>query len=82
MAFIKFHNKIVDEIQSIRGFSGQELFDAAREEVVLHYQSIVMTDFLPRIVEQGVLQDVLINGRKFYTDDLAQCMPHAFVLLQ
>ena len=78
VAFLKFHNKIVDEIQASTGLSGQALFDAARKEVVLHYQSIVMTDFLPRIMEQGVLQDVLINGRKFYKDDLAQCMPIEF----
>ncbi|NOY73843.1 MAG: peroxidase [Gammaproteobacteria bacterium] len=78
VAFIKFHNKKIDELKKLGGIQDCDLFAAAREEVVLHYQSIVFTDFLPRIIEQGVLQDVIKHGRKFYTDDLMQCMPIEF----
>ncbi|MGF1512663.1 MAG: heme peroxidase family protein [Elainellaceae cyanobacterium] len=78
LAFIKFHNKTVDKIASEQGLSGAELFKAAQKEVTLHYQSIVLTDFLPRIVQEDVLADVLQNGRQFYTDKFSNCMPIEF----
>jgi len=78
LAFIKFHNKKVDQIAAAQGLTGNELFKAARKEVTLHYQAIVLTDYLPRIIEQGVLQDVIKNGRKFYTEDKINCMPIEF----
>ncbi|MEO0409920.1 MAG: peroxidase family protein, partial [Cyanobacteria bacterium P01_A01_bin.135] len=78
LAFIKFHNKLADKIASEKGLSGAALFEATQKEVVLHYQSIVLTDFLPRIVQEDVLQDVLKNGRKFYTDRFNDCMPIEF----
>ena len=80
LAFIQFHNRKVDELNACRGLSGKELFNAARKETVLHYQSIVLTDFLPKIIEQGVLQDVIKNGRKFYTQDDKGCMPLEFAV--
>jgi hypothetical protein len=78
LAFIKFHNKKVDEIAAAENISGKKLFKRAREETTLHYQAIVLTDFLPRIIENGVLQDVLANKRKFYTQNLKGCMPVEF----
>ncbi len=79
LAFIKFHNAWVDKLASEQGLSGDALRDAARKEVTLHYQSIVLTDFLPRIVQEKVLHDVLDNGRKLYTDeDHKDCMPLEF----
>ena len=80
LAFIKFHNKKVDQIAAAEGLSGASLFDRARAETTLHYQAIVLTDFLPRLIENGVLQDVLTNGRKLYTDELKGCMPVEFAV--
>nr|WP_305909397.1 heme peroxidase family protein [Methylomarinum sp. Ch1-1]MDP4522304.1 heme peroxidase family protein [Methylomarinum sp. Ch1-1] len=79
LAFIKFHNKQADEIAVKHPeLTGEALFKAAREQVILHYQSIVLTDFLPRLVEPEVLQDVLANGRKLYRDEHRHCMPIEF----
>ncbi|NEP20148.1 MAG: peroxidase [Leptolyngbya sp. SIO4C1] len=78
LAFIKFHNKIVDRIAAETGLSGSALFDAARKEVVLHYQSLILHDFLPRLVQADVLADVLQHGRRFYTDEFKDCMPIEF----
>ena len=76
LSFLKFHNKKVDEIANNDPcLSGNDLFKAARSEVILHYQSIILTDFLPRLIEPEVIQDVLDNGRKFYTDEFKDCMP-------
>lgn len=65
VAFIKFHNAVVDRLAN-EGLSGRPLFDETRKKVVQHYQSIVLHDFLPRVVEEAVLNDVLKNGPRFF----------------
>ncbi|MCE7980210.1 MAG: peroxidase [Caldilinea sp. CFX5] len=65
LAFLKFHNKVVDRLAAT-GLQGAALFTAARRLVTLHYQWIVLHDFLPRFVDSATLSDVLVNGRKFY----------------
>jgi hypothetical protein len=64
VAFIKFHNQVVDQLKS--HLAGGELFERAREEVIRHYQWIVLHDYLPSIVEERTLADVR-DGRKFFT---------------
>ena len=58
LAFLKFHNKIVDDVESS--------FEEARRIARQHYQSIVLDDFLPRLVNTDVYNDVRDNGRKFF----------------
>lgn len=65
VAFIKFHNAMVaklSESAKYRTESGEykkkELFDKARKLVIRYYQTIIMTDFLPKIIQESVLQDV------------------------
>ncbi|MEV4756655.1 heme peroxidase family protein [Micromonospora sp. NPDC049559] len=65
LAFIRFHNRVVDELAS-RRLSGPALFRAARDTVVKHYQWMLRTDFLPRIVAPEVVDDVFTNGRRFF----------------
>lgn len=71
LAFLKFHN-------ACAAANPNKSFKELRHEVTLHYQAIILTDFLPRILDQEVLKDVLQNGRKFYTDDKKDCMPIEF----
>jgi hypothetical protein len=60
LAFLKFHNKVVQTMHSpAHGLIGAELFEAARRKVTLHYQWIVLHDFVQRIVDPAVLQAVL-----------------------
>jgi hypothetical protein len=66
LAFLKFHNRVVDQLAT-QGYSGALLFEEARRVVTLHYQWIVLHDFVARVIEPEVLQDVLANGRRFYT---------------
>ena len=61
LAFLKFHNKIVDQLPS-----SASTFEHARRLVTWHYQWIVLHDFLPRLVDPAVLGDVLCHGRRFY----------------
>lgn len=79
LAFLKYHNKRLDEIaQRHPDLRGMKLYKVARKEVVLRYQSIVLNDFLPKLIEEEILQDVLDRGRIFYSDELKECMPIEF----
>lgn len=70
LAFLKFHNKVVDGLTdgSIPRESPlrKSIFEEARDLVIWHYQWIVLYDFLGRILDRNVLQDILTNGRRFY----------------
>ena len=57
VAFIKFHNAVVQLLG--RGDGAPEVFEEARKIVTRHYQWIILNDFLPRIIQCGVLTDVL-----------------------
>ncbi|MCE7000389.1 hypothetical protein LZG04_37070 [Saccharothrix sp. S26] len=57
--------RVVDEL-ALRGLTGQRLFAAAREQVVRHYQWMLRTDFLPRIVDPAIVDDVFTRGRRFF----------------
>lgn len=65
VAFLKFHNKVADHLAA-NGTPAEKLFAEARKTVVQHYQSIVLHDFVPRLVDRSVFDDVLANGRKFF----------------
>lgn len=65
LAFLRFHNKVVDKIQA-DGKIVRSVFEDARELVQWHYQWIVVHDFLKRIVKETIVADILKNGREFY----------------
>lgn len=65
LAFIRFHNRVVDEL-ALRGLTGRRLFEAARDQVVRHYQWVLRHDFLPRVVDPAIVDDVFTNGRRFF----------------
>ncbi len=67
LAFIRFHNRVVDHISSTT--PSTDLFEKARETVVKHYQWMIKTDFLPRLIDPAVVSDVFENGRKFFEKD-------------
>jgi Animal haem peroxidase len=64
LAFIRFHNRVVDELPS--GVPPSMRFIRARREVTRHYQWMLRTDYLPRICQPGVVSDVFSNGRKAF----------------
>src|SRR4030095_4652132 len=59
VAFLRFHNKVVDHLNPNNNTHDDTLFGRARKKVVQHFQWIVLKDFLPKIVEEGVLESVL-----------------------
>ena len=67
LAMIRFHNRVVDKIAPTT--PSADLFEKARELVVKHYQWMIRTDFLPRLVDPAIINDVFTNGRKFFEKD-------------
>lgn len=65
LAFIRFHNRVVEEL-ALKGLTGRRLFTAARDQVVRHYQWMLRTDFLPRIVDPAIVDDVFTYGRRYF----------------
>jgi len=67
VAFLRFHNAVVDHINAdTPGLSFGQLFEAARREVVLCYQRIIRDDFLPKMVDPDVYQEVKNNPLQFF----------------
>ncbi len=50
LAFIKFHNKVVEELEhNYPGFSEKRIFEEARRIVTWHYQWVVLYDLVKRL---------------------------------
>jgi hypothetical protein len=77
-AFIKFHNRQVDDARSA-GLSYPNDYTRARQLTTWHYHWLVLHEFLPLFVGSDMVADVLGNGRRFYTVGLGQAfMPVEF----
>jgi len=64
LAMIRFHNRVVDTLPA--SVPAGQRFRRARARVVRHYQWMMRHDYLPRIVEESVLDEVWTNGRKIF----------------
>jgi hypothetical protein len=62
-AMIRFHNRVVDELASV---PADQRFRAARKAVTKHYQWMIRHDYLTRICDPAVVDDVFLNGRKIF----------------
>lgn len=67
VAFLLFHNRVVDRVRDTHPeLSSEEAFDEARRLVTLHYQWLLLHEFLPQFVGAPMVSDVLANGGRFY----------------
>jgi hypothetical protein len=64
LAFIRFHNRIVDTLPS--SVPAGQRFATARELAVKHYQWMLRHDYLPRICKPSIVDDVFSDGRKVF----------------
>ncbi len=60
-AFIRFHNRVIDRLPT--SIPPEKRFRWARRRVVKHYQWMLRTDYLPRIVQPGIVREVFTGGR-------------------
>jgi hypothetical protein len=65
VAFLKFHNKVVD-LRIAAGVPSSAVFEDARRVVTWHYQWLVLHDFLAKLVDVNVLHSVLKDGPRHY----------------
>lgn len=65
VAFLVFHNRVVDHLRS-QGVPTAQVFAEARRLVTWHYQWIIVHEFLPQIIGYGPTQDLLAHGRRFF----------------
>ena len=62
LGFLKAHNRLVDQGRT---------FALARRVLRQHYQHIVIQDFLKRVADPAIVNNILANGNRFY-DALAE----------
>lgn len=61
--FLKLHNHFVEHIRRDKaGLSVQELFEQARLQTILHYQEIVLFDFLETVIDPRVWRRVIAGN--------------------
>lgn len=65
VAMIRVHNRLVERARR-RGVPAAEVFEAARRETVWHYQWVILNDYLPGLVDPGLVAEVLERGPRFY----------------
>ena len=65
LAFLKLHNAVVDRLRD-DGVAARDTFHEAQRRVRWHYQWMIVHEFLPHIVGQDIVDDILSRGRKFY----------------
>lgn len=62
LAMVRFHNRVVDKLPA--SVPPAQRFRRARKSVTLHYHWLIRHDYLPRIVDPAVVEDVFTNGRR------------------
>lgn len=68
LLFIKFYNKVYDQVETNHpSYHETEIYEEARRLTMWHYQWIVLYEFLPAMIGQGLLTKILSEGRKWYT---------------
>ena len=77
LAFLKFHNAIVDYLRT-QATPEANVFSEAQRLVRWHYQWIVVHEFLPLTVGEDLMQDLLTNGLQFYAFDESPFIPVEF----
>ena len=69
--FIRLHNQTVDRLRASEpSLSGSALFTRARQEVTWEYQWLIVTDFLPRIAGQQMVNSVINRTSNGWNTDL------------
>jgi Animal haem peroxidase len=68
VAFLRFHNAVLDWAQHQPGYPGddRELFERVRDLVRWHYQWLVVHDYLKTVTLPGVVDKVLLGGNKVF----------------
>ena len=65
LAFVHAHNALVDRARA-DGIPEPEIFETASRELRWHYQTAILTEFLPSLVGEELVETLLRDGPRFY----------------
>ena len=65
LAMLKAHNTLVDEVRRA-GVPNDRVFDEAGQQLRWHYQWIILHEFLPSLVGQTLIDQVLREGPRWF----------------
>jgi hypothetical protein len=69
LAMLRFHNAVTDRIRADAensGLSAMQVFERAKREVQWHYQWIIVNQFLPQLVGQERINQMLDEGLPYF----------------
>jgi Animal haem peroxidase len=82
LAFIKFHDRVVDRVKQSQNLKGKALFEEARRLVTWHFQWVVVHDFMRKVCGTAIADDVLpatnVPNLQFFHWTNAPFMPVEF----
>ena len=74
-AFLLFHNNAIDYVrQNQLANTPDDVFDMARRLTTWHYHWMIVHEFLPLFVGQGMVDDIMRRGARFYRPRLGQAV--------
>jgi hypothetical protein len=71
------HNRLVDRLRE-DGVDDPDCFDAARRAAMWHYQWVIVEDFLPALVEPGLVEELKDPARRRYRSEGLPIIPFEF----
>lgn len=65
LLFLHFHNAVAAELEAANpGSAPGTIVEQARDLVTRHYQHVVLHDYLPRIIDAAVHEDIIVKGNR------------------
>jgi hypothetical protein len=77
LAMLKVHNLLVDRLRE-DGEPESEVFEAARRATTWHYQWVIVNEFLPILVGEDLMRDLLAAGPRWYRPEGNPWIPFEF----
>jgi hypothetical protein len=77
VAFINLHNRLVDRLRD-DGVAEQDLFEEARRATTWHYQHVILREFLPGLVGEEPIAELLARGPQLYRIEDDPYIPFEF----
>jgi hypothetical protein len=77
LAFAHAHNRLVDRSRA-EGVPEPQVFETASRELRWHYQTAVLTEFLPSLVGEELVATLLRDGPRFYRPEGQAYIPLEF----
>ena len=65
LAFVRAHNAFVDLVR-LEGRPESEVFETAAQELRWHYQTVILREFLPRLIGADLVASLLNEGPRYY----------------